>query len=490
MHTTIRTMFKRGVSKSEIARILGVDRKTVRNVLNKPEDEPIVKKAHPSIYDPYREYIEKKLSQDLSAARILQDLKSDFPEFSGKYSSMRDYVRKIKGSKQKVYMVLHCMPGEEAQVDFGYIGMLKVNGKYKKAWVFVMVLCYSRYMYAQIVLDQSVKTFIQCHINAMKYFGGVPKVVKIDNLKAGVVDTNFYEPLVQRTYASFAAHYGFLPEPCRVYTPTDKGKVESGVDYVKNNGLKGRDFKDYEEACTFLEKWLDEVANIRVHGTTKSIPKVVFENEEKTKLGPLPINDFVFSCSQKAILNTNCHLSYKGYYYSAPYQYVGLELDVIEINNLLKIYHNGLEIAVHTVGNVNSERYITDKSHYPDSKNVSTKDIQDRQRIEMMDIGQGALEFYEAFLSQENLGKYNYRSITGILALKKKYDKKTINDACKRALYYGSLTYTMVKKICEKGLVVLPLQTNETYINTSPTEVTRDLSEYKSLCEMGGMYNE
>jgi hypothetical protein len=233
-----------------------------------------------------------------------------------------------------------------------------------------------------------------------------------------------------------------------------------------------------------------EIANVRIHGTTKKVPKNVFENEEKCKLGCLPVDDFVFSCSQKATLNTNCHLCYKGFYYSAPYQYVGLELDVIEINNLLKIYHNGVEIAVHTVGSVNNERYITDKSHYPDSKNVTAKDIQDRQRIDMTDIGQGALEFYEAFISQDNMGKYNYRSITGILALKKKYDKNTINGACKRALHYGSLTYTMVKKICEKGLVMLPMEANETYINTSPTEVTRDLSEYADLCEIGGLYNE
>jgi transposase len=272
MHTTIKTLYKRGSNKSEIARILGIDRKTVRNVLNKPEDETIEKKPHPSIYDPYREYIEKKLSMGLTATRIFQDLKDDFPKLEGKYSSLRDYVRKIKGIKQKAYMVLNCMPGEEAQVDFGYIGTLKINGKYKKAWVFVMVLCFSRYMFAQIVFEQSVKTFIQCHINTLRYFGGVPQIVKIDNLKAGVMDTNFYEPVIQRTYAAFAAHYGFLPQPCRVYTPTDKGKVESGVDYVKDNCFKGRDFKDYDEACGFLDKWLVDIANARVHGTTKQIP--------------------------------------------------------------------------------------------------------------------------------------------------------------------------------------------------------------------------
>lgn len=489
MHTTIRTLFKRGVSKSEIARMLGVDRKTVRKVLSKPEDEPIQKKPHPSMLDTHREYIESKLALDLTAARILQDLKREF-DFDGKYSAVRDYVRKLKGVSQKAYMVLHCLPGEEAQVDFGYIGTLKINGKYKKAWVFVMVLCYSRYMYAQIVLDQSVKTFILCHVNAMRYFGGVPQTVKLDNLKAGVMDTNFYEPLIQRTYASFAAHYGFLPQPCRVYTPTDKGKVESGVDYVKDNCFKGRNFNDYDEACLFLDEWLQKIANVRVHGTTRKVPAELLDKEEKAKLGPLPVHDFIFSCSQKATLNTNCHLSYKGLYYSAPHQYIGMELDIIEVNNLLKVYFEGSEIAVHTLDTIEKGKYVTNNTHYPTSKNITPQDIRDRQRLEMAQMGNGALGFFEAFIGREGIGKYDYRSITGILALRKKYDNHTIDEACKRALHYGSLTYSIVRKICEKGLVALPVGDNETYLNTGPTEVARDLAEYTDLCESGGICNE
>lgn len=159
-------------------------------------------------------------------------------------------------------------------------------------------------------------------------------------------------------------------------------------------------------------------------------------------------------------------------------------------NNLLKIYYNGREIAVHIIGSLGNGRYITDKSHYPDSKNITGKDIQKRQIIEMSDIGQGASRFYEAFINQDSIGKYNYRSITGIIALKKKYDKNTIDGACQRALYYGVLTYSLVKKICEKGLVMLPVEFNQTYINTTPTEITRDLSEYADLCRIGGVENE
>ena len=124
-------------------------------------------------------------------------------------------------------------------------------------------------MYVQIVLDQKVQTFINCHKNAFKYFNGVPEIVKIDNLKAAILEADFYEPTIQKDYAAFAAYYGFLAQPCRVYTPTDKGKVESNVKYVKNSCFKGRNFKDIEEAKGFLATWLKDTANKRIHGTTK-----------------------------------------------------------------------------------------------------------------------------------------------------------------------------------------------------------------------------
>ena len=181
-------------------------------------------------------------------------------------------------------MVLTSLPGEEAQVDFGYVDTKNIDGKAKKAWIFVMSLSYSRYMYSCIVFDQSVKVFIQCHVNAFRYFGGVPETVKIDNLKAAIVQANFYEPITQRTYASFAAHYGFWAEPCRVATPTDEDKIESNVKYIKNNCFKGRDFKDIEEAKEFLSIWLSNIANKRIHGTIKKIPEELFNELEKHKL--------------------------------------------------------------------------------------------------------------------------------------------------------------------------------------------------------------
>jgi len=486
MQTTVKTLFEKGHSKTRIGEILGIDRKTVRKILKQPDKEThIEKKPHPSMLDKHREFIEVCISKELSATRVFQDLQRKY-SFEGKYTTVRDYIRKLRNNHQKAFMKIETLPGEESQVDFGYIGSINVNGKRKKAWVFVMTLSYSRYMFAKIVFDQSVKTFIQCHIDSFRYFGGITETVKIDNLKAGVIEANFYEPVVQRTYAAFAAHYGFWAQPCRVNTPTDKGVVEKAIDYVKDNCFKGREFKDIAEAKDFLNYWLDSIANIRIHGTTKQRPVEVFKNIEKPALKELTTNDFIFSDSAKATLNTNCHLSYKSKYYSAPYQYIGMELDVIELNNLIKIYFNQKEIAIHLLSDEKG-KYITNKEHYPQNKNISLDDILSRQKDEMSAIGPGALEFFRQFTCQGTLKKYDYRTISGILALRRKYDRTTINGACARAMYYGSLKYSTVRKICEKDLTMLPVHNNETYINEEVHELTRSLSEYNALIELGGL---
>ena len=194
MKTTIKTLYEKGYNKSQIALMLHVDRKTVRKILNESnEGKEVTCKKYPSMFDEYREYLEIQINKDLSVQRIYQDIQKEFG-LTCSYSSLRDYVRKIKKKAPKAYMVLNTLPGEEAQVDFGYIGMLKVNGKSHKAWVFVMTLSYSRYMYIQITLDQSVRTFIMCHVNAFRYFGGVPETVKIDYAAEMIIGDAYSKP--------------------------------------------------------------------------------------------------------------------------------------------------------------------------------------------------------------------------------------------------------------------------------------------------------
>jgi transposase len=140
----------------------------------------------------------------------------------------------------------------------------------RKAWAFVMTLSFSRHSYVEFVFDQEVGTWLRCHRHAFEWFGGVPRRVVVDNLKAAIVKAVLYDPVVQRAYRECAEHYGFLISPCRPRTPQHKGKVEQGgVHYVSRNFLAGRAFRDLDDANERVLVWCVETAGRRLHGTTK-----------------------------------------------------------------------------------------------------------------------------------------------------------------------------------------------------------------------------
>lgn len=489
MKTTIKTLFEKGYNKSQISRMLQIDRKTVRAKLKESDEELPQKKTRPTILDPHKEYIQIEVNKDIQAKRIFEDLVRDY-DYHGSYDTVKKYIHSIREKKSKVYMVLNTQPGEEAQVDFGYIGLLNINGKKKKAWIFVMTLSYSRYMYVQIVLDQKVQTFINCHKNAFKYFNGVPEIVKIDNLKAAILEADFYEPTIQKDYAAFAAYYGFLAQPCRVYTPTDKGKVESNVKYVKNSCFKGRNFKDIEEAKGFLATWLKDTANKRIHGTTKKVPFEVFSEIEKACLTALPKEDYILSNSQICHVATNCHICYKSNYYSVPYGYVGKDVQAIEMNGLLRIYSDNKEIALHTIANCEKGKFLTDINHYPHSKNITISEILSTQKNKMQEIGPEALRFFELYINADvSNRKYDYRAISGLLSLQKNYSNDLINAACSRAILFNSITYKTVKNILQKNIdtSIIP---SSSYVSNEENSFKRDLSKYNKFLEGGTKNNE
>ena len=489
MKITIQTLYQKGYNKTQIARMLSVDRKTVRKVLREAEaKDPPEKPVWPSMLDDHREFIETQMNKQISVVRIHEDLQKLFG-VECSYSTTRDYVAKLRKAKPHAYMVLHSLPGEEAQVDFGYIGTLNVGGRPHKAWVFVMSLSYSRYMYAEITLDQTVRTFILCHINAFRFFGGVPEIVKIDNLKAAVVEADFYEPVVQRNYAAFAEHYGFLPDPCRVRTPTDKGKVESNIKYVKNNCFKGREFDDLEEAQKFLSEWLQNTANVRIHGTTGKRPEEVFLTKERSALHPLPEKEFYLTRSQALTVRTDCHVMYEGNLYSVPYAYIGMDVTAIECNHLLKIYFGEKEVALHALIEHTKGEHSTDQAHYPSNKNITQEEILSRYQKEMAAIGEGASLFFEEFRHTLMYRDHHYRSISGILALKKKYGGKAVDQACRRACHYRSYSYRTVKKICERGLYELPCDDVHSSSAEQPCR-GRDLQLYSRMTGLGVIAHE
>jgi transposase len=457
MYTTILTLHKQGKSQREIAKLTDRDRKTIRRIIFKYNSLGI---ELPTPYQKeskvigWHEEIIKLLEKDLSFVRINEELQS--LGFSGSYSSLTRYLRKIK-IRNNICIRFNTLPGDEAQVDFGEIGRrYNPEGKLKKAYIFNMRLSYSRKDYYEIVFDQKVNTWIQCHINAFKYFEGVPRVIKLDNLKSAIIIANFYEPIYQEQYKRFADHYGFLPAPCRVRKPQEKGKVENGIKYVSNNFFAGRSFSNNREMVEALESW-NRKSNNRIHGTTKKKPAELFNNEELATLIKLPEAEFDLSSWHRRKVAKDCHISLDNNYYSVPSKYAGTEVEISLGIEIVRVYAQGEMVAMHNRP-TGKGLFITNRSHWPEYKLFypESGEYQNKCVIEMQEIGEYGGKML-SFIREQQKNKDWPRTIKGILHLKKSYGNEVVNKACMRALHYGIGSYSKIKEIIKNNCYDLPL---------------------------------
>lgn len=455
---TIVTLWQQGKSQREISKLVNHDRRTVGKVIKNYQKTkifkvPAIQKV--KILDQYQEKILEYLENDLSGVRITEELAK--LGCSAKYRTVSEYIQKLK-KKEKICIRFHTQPGEEAQVDFGYVGLLPdEDGRIRKSWIFNMRLSYSRLDYYQIVFDQKVDTFIKCHISAFRYFGGVPEIVKIDNLKSAILHSNFYDPTYQALYKSFSEHYKFNILPCRVRKPQEKGKVEAGIKYIKNNFFRGRKFSTNKEMISAKNEWQDNKCNKRVHGTTRKVPREVFEEKEKRSLIQLPVQDFTLPQIIRRKVYKDCHVTFDYNYYSVPFEYAGKSVDIICDDKLIKINHSFKEIAVHVRRHTRGE-FITNGSHYPEYKNYNSIKWREKYQVKMEEIGINTSKLYKLILEQQP--HTWYRTTLGILNLKKTYSAKIVEQACFRALSFNVTSYSKIKNICSSGSYNLP---NEIY---------------------------
>lgn len=458
MYITIKTLWKQGYNKSEIQRITKHDWKTVNKIIKQIQNgqEFPIKKSHPKKLDDFKLQIIQWLESDLSGVRIHEKLQEI--DFKICYSSVKNYINTLKVNNN-ICIRFHTSPGEEAQVDFGYVGLTPDNtGKLRKTWVFNMRLSYSRLDYYEKVYNQKVETFIQCHVNAFKYYGGVPSCVRIDNLKSAILKANFYEPIYQSLYKQCADYYGFKIIPCRVRKPQEKGKVEAGIKYFKKNFMAGRTFVSSDDMDAQILDWLNNKCNVRVHGTTRAKPIDLFNNIEKAALMPLPELHYMLPKVGERLVYTDCHVYIDYNYYSVPAQYVGKTVYIEIKDSLVKIYYENQQIALHNLL-INQGEFATQPSHYPVYKNFNSSEYKATYKTKMADIGEHAEKIYFILIQEQPHHWYN--TISGILSLKKQFDNNTINLSCARALAYGAIQYRKIKNICESGLYNLPIDFKE-----------------------------
>ena len=324
----------------------------------------------PSECEPFREQILAKIEQGLEAVRIHQDLVEDHGDSAPSYYSVRRFIARLRQKTPLPFRRMETEPGEEAQVDFGTGAAVRTaDGKVRRPWIFRIVLSYSRKAYSEAVWRQTSEAFIACLENAFRHFGGVPKRLVIDNLKAAVARGDWYDPEIHPKLQSFARHYGTVFLPTKPYTPRHKGKIESGVKYVKRNALKGRIFPSLAEENQFLLNWETQVADQRIHGTTKQQVEKLFEQAERRDLLPLPAERFPFFHEAHRAVHRDGHLEVDKAYYSAPPEYVGHRLWVRWDSRLVRIFNDRWEqVAVHA--KAEPGRFRTAPEHIPQGKSL------------------------------------------------------------------------------------------------------------------------
>jgi transposase len=410
---------------------------------------PLLPPQNLSSVEPYAELVAKLRGDEVEMAAIHSRLKER--GYRGSYSSVWRYVRNIELKDPEVTLRVETPPGYEVQIDFGEVGRFKdpATGQLRRAYVFVMTLSCSRYFYAEIVFDQTAITWLALHVRAFAFFGGGPKRAVIDNLKAGIIKAALEDPLVNRSYAELAEHYGFLIAACRPRTPEHKGKVESGVHFVKRNFIAGREECDIDEGNRDLLLWCRQVAT-RSHGTTKKKPCEEFERVEKPALQPLPAKPYDLAVYKQVKLHRDGHIHFDNAYYSAPFRFVGQKLWVRgglnEVSILTQDHHCA---ATHPRAKEPGER-VTNLDHFPPQRAALLPRTPAALREEAQAVGPNTLAAVSEIVSHPHIDRT--ATAARLLALAKKYSPERLERACERALHYSDARFSTVRDILAKGL--------------------------------------
>lgn len=500
LQTTLWTLFKVKRSHREIARVTGIDRKTIRAYHQRyteessksPEVRSDVKQqtvppwpatpaavAVKSLCDAHRPFIEAQLRLKRNAMAIYQEM-VDQHGYTGAYNSVKRFCAKLRVVEPEQFDRLSFLPGEEMQVDYGEGAPTRIPGKqgFRKPRLFVATLRYSRRSFRRVVWNSDQETWARLHEQAWRYFGGSCRYVVLDNLKEGVLKPDLYEPELNPVYAATLKHYDVVADPARVRDPNRKGTVENAIGHTQATALKGKCFESIEEQNDFLEHWEITWAASRIHGSEHRQVQAMFE-EERPHLQALPLLEMqYFTESERTVCDDSCvrvdHSSYAAR--PAP---IGSKVLVRQFTHRIEIRDLKTQELLRT--HAKAERagsVVLPKEERVFNPSRETLFILDQAKA----IGPHADQLCRMLFDIE--GRVGQRKLWGIVGMAKKYPRRFIDSACQRAIEDGVHSYKHVKAITEK-LVADALAAIDT-----PTQQESTLTQEHALIRSADVYGE
>jgi transposase len=430
------------LSAAQLAQSLSLDIKTVRHWIDRPY-APRAKVARTSKLDPFKGQIVGWLdAHPLSAQQVFQRLQDN--GFRGGISIVKDYVATIRPRTREAFLTLAFAPGDVAQVDWGEYGTIAVGNTRRRLSFFVMVLAYSRQMYVEFTLSQTMEQFLAAHINAFNALG-VPNKIMVDNLRCAVLRHVRGEPAqFNPRYVDFARHYGFEIVACAVAKGNEKGRVERGVGYVKHNFLDGLDLPDFAALNPALRVWLEGIANVRLHRETRRRPVDLWA-EEQAQLHP--VNPRLFDVGRVFTVRANrqFRVSFEANRYSVPACYAGCPVILKAYPDRLCIYHEDLLIARHT-RSFDRHLDIEDPDH-PKALIAQRRHARDAQALKrFLSLSPQASAYYTGL--QERRGNA-LSHVRKIVALAELHGEEAVVRAMQDALVFDAFSSEYITHLIE-----------------------------------------
>jgi transposase len=482
----LRTLLDEGVPQTRVADLLHLDRKTVARhaedtqpPIASPERAP-----RSSVLDPFKAHIQRRLAKyELTAMKLFAEVQAQ--GYHGSYPLVQRYVHQIRPPKpQPAFVRFETEPGQQGQVDWSPFGRINHLGQSRKLSCFALVLGYSRVLYAEFTVSEDLTTLVQCHLNAFRYDGGIPRELLYDQMKTVILSWSPDHIEWNPQFADFAKTFGFDPRVCRPRRAQTKGKIERPFGYITDSFFAGLDLEQLtlDELNAQLRHWLDHTANTRVHRTTQRVP---FERLKEEKLLPVPDRIYTVEVVETRKSHKDCHLEYQGNRYSVPFQYARRELTVRAQGDQLRIFDAEKLIATHTLCR-QKHQMITDSAHFAGI----SRPVYASNRQAVQDQFVATFPHTEAFVQGvlRLKGGNATHHLTQILALSEVYPVTAVAAAIQRALDYEAFTAKHVRKICESEAALTlippqsPVQTSQPALLQTPVE-QRSLFQYAEVAK-------
>jgi transposase len=431
-----------GVHHDAVERALGLDSRS-----GLKSEGLLARRVPPSVVDPYKLFICQTLENypRLTATRILEMVKAR--GYVGGYDQVKVYVRLVRPKpKSEAFFRLETLPGEQAQVDWGLFGKLKIGNAVRSLCCFVMVLSYSRAQYARFALDMTLESFLRGHVRAFETLGGVPRTILYDNLKSVVLERNGDAVRFHPRLLELAGHYHFAPKPCAPYRGNEKGKVERTIRYLRDAFFAARRFSSAGDLNIQLDHWIQEIAHARPWPGApdgRRVTDVLLE--EKPRLLPLPEGSFSTDVMRAAVSGKTPYIRFDGNDYSLPPEFTRKPLTLAASEHTVRLLDGTTEVAQHLRSYDKGQR-VEDETHLAALAAEKRRAASLRGR----DVLRATLKQADAFIGLLSVRGHSLAHETSrLLRLVRQYGPREVDVAMEEAMTRGAVSAASVAHLLD-----------------------------------------